>query len=90
MEFAEKVIVTKDNPRTESQSQIESDIVAGFKNMDKVGIIPDREQAIQFAIENAVENDVILIAGKGHENYQIIGTEIVHFSDQEIAHDFLK
>ena len=89
-QFAEKVIVTKDNPRTESQSQIESDIVAGFKNMDKVGIIPDREQAIQFAIESAVENDVILIAGKGHENYQIIGTEIVHFSDQEIAHDFLK
>lgn len=89
-QFAEKIIVTKDNPRTESQSQIETDIVAGFKNMEKVGIIPDRAQAIQFAIESAVENDVILIAGKGHEHYQIIGSEVVHFSDQEIALDFLK
>jgi len=89
-QFAEKVIVTKDNPRTESQSQIESDIVAGFKNMDKVGIIPDREQAIQFAIESTIENDVILIAGKGHEHYQIIGNEVISFSDQDVAHDFLK
>lgn len=89
-QFAEKIIVTKDNPRTEPQSQIEADIVAGFKNMEKVGIIPDRAQAIQFAIESAVENDVILIAGKGHEHYQIIGSEVVHFSDQEIALDFLK
>ena len=84
-QFAEKIIVTKDNPRTEPQSQIEADIVAGFKkNMEKVGIIPDRAQAIQFAIESAVENDVILIAGKGHEHYQIIGSEVVHFPTKKL------
>lgn len=88
--FADKIIVTKDNPRTESQNQIEADILAGFQNMDKVGVIPDREQAIEFAIGSAAENDVILIAGKGHENYQIIGSEIRYFSDQETARDFLE
>ena len=89
-QFANKVIVTKDNPRSEPYKQIEDDIVSGFINMDKVGIIPDREQAIQFAIESTIENDVILIAGKGHEHYQIIDDEVILFSDQDVAHDFLK
>ena len=89
-QFADKVIVTKDNPRSEPYKQIEDDIVSGFINMDKVGIIPDREQAIQFAIESTIKNDVILIAGKGHEHYQIIGNEVISFSDQDVAHDFLK
>lgn len=88
-QFADKIIVTKDNPRTESQNQIEADIVAGFNDMEKVGIIPDREQAIEFAIGSAAENDVILIAGKGHEDYQIIGSESLPFSDQETARTFL-
>lgn len=89
-QFADKIIVTKDNPRTESQEQIEADIVAGFQNMEKVGVIPDREQAIEFAIENAASSDVILIAGKGHEDYQIIGHDIHYFSDQMVARDFLE
>lgn len=88
-QFADMIIVTKDNPRTEDPDKIEADIVAGFKNMDKVGLIPDRAQAIEFAIKSAVENDVILIAGKGHEDYQILGTETVHFSDQETAEFYL-
>ena len=53
--------------------------------MEDIGVIPDREEAIKFTIENAVENDVIVIAGKGHENYQIIGDKTLHFSDQEVA-----
>lgn len=88
-QFADMVIVTKDNPRTEDPDQIEADIARGFNNMDKVGFIPDRDQAIAFAIESAVENDVILIAGKGHEDYQIIGHDVIHFSDQETAKFYL-
>lgn len=57
--------------------------------MEDVGVIPDREEAIKFTIENAVEDDVIVIAGKGHENYQIIGDKTLHFSDQEVAEAYL-
>ena len=56
--------------------------------MEDVGVIPDREEAINY-IENAVEDDVIVIAGKGHENYQIIGDKTLHFSDQEVAEAYL-
>lgn len=88
-QFADMIVVTKDNPRTEDPDKIESDIIAGFSNMDKVGLIPDRDQAIEFAIQGANENDLILIAGKGHEDYQIIGNEILYFSDQETAAFYL-
>ncbi|OOF59901.1 UDP-N-acetylmuramoyl-L-alanyl-D-glutamate--2,6-diaminopimelate ligase [Rodentibacter myodis] len=88
-QFADMIVVTKDNPRTEDPDKIEADIVAGFTNMEKVGLIPDRDQAIEFAIQSAKENEVILIAGKGHEDYQIIGDETLHFSDQETAEFYL-
>ena len=92
-EIAEKladiVIVTDDNPRTEDASKIVADIFAGFKNASLVKLIHQREQAIEMAIKSAVKNDVILIAGKGHEDYQIIGTEKLYFSDQETAKKYL-
>ncbi|OOF36025.1 UDP-N-acetylmuramoyl-L-alanyl-D-glutamate--2,6-diaminopimelate ligase [Rodentibacter heidelbergensis] len=88
-QFADRVIVTKDNPRTEDPNKIEADIVAGFRNMDNVGLIPDREQAIEFAIDAASEEDLIVIAGKGHEDYQIIGNETLPFSDKETAIEYL-
>ena len=88
-QFADLVIVTQDNPRTEDPNKIEADILTGFSRMEDVGVIPDREEAIKFTIENAVENDVIVIAGKGHENYQIIGDKTLHFSDQEVAEAYL-
>ncbi len=81
--LADRVIATDDNPRTEDKQQIMADILAGFEQPQRVSVIHDREQAIRSAIESAVENDVILIAGKGHEDYQIIGTSKQHFSDQE-------
>ncbi|MCK3657656.1 UDP-N-acetylmuramoyl-L-alanyl-D-glutamate--2,6-diaminopimelate ligase [Pasteurellaceae bacterium Pebbles2] len=87
--FADKVIATDDNPRTEDPAKIMADIQAGFVQAEKVQIIHDRELAIKTAIESAVENDVILIAGKGHEDYQIIGTEKLHFSDQEMVKKYL-
>jgi len=84
-QFANKVIVTQDNPRTESETQIEADIMAGFHDPDKVQCIADRKQAIITAINNARPGDVVLIAGKGHEDYQIVGNNKLHFSDLEEA-----
>ncbi|PVX42771.1 UDP-N-acetylmuramoylalanyl-D-glutamate--2,6-diaminopimelate ligase [Pasteurella langaaensis DSM 22999] len=87
--MADQVIVTDDNPRTEDAAQIFADIQTGFKQPDCVQMIHKREQAIQTAIQSADKKDIILIAGKGHEDYQIIGVEKQHFSDQETAKKYL-
>jgi hypothetical protein len=67
-----------------------ADILAGLKNPKNVVIEPDRAMAIKQAIENAAEHDIILIAGKGHETYQLIGEERMHFSDVEQAEKLLE
>lgn len=85
--LADKVIATDDNPRTENNRNIMADIVKGFTKPQQ--IIHNREEAIKTAISQANAKDVILIAGKGHEDYQIIGTEKLHFSDQETAKKYL-
>lgn len=85
--LADKVIATDDNPRTEDNQKIMADIVKGFSKPQQ--IIHNREEAIKTAITQAKARDVILIAGKGHEDYQIIGTEKLHFSDQETARKYL-
>ncbi len=79
------VIITSDNPRSEDPSTIIEDILAGIpKNMrSKVGLEPDRKNAIELALSRANDGDMILIAGKGHENYQIFGSERRHFDDRE-------
>ena len=81
--LADKVIVTSDNPRSENPQQIITDILAGFKSTSGVVVEPDRELAIKEASKIAQENDVVLIAGKGHEDYQILATETIHFDDRE-------
>ena len=88
-QLADKVIATDDNPRTEDHTQIMADILTGFIHPQAVQVIHQREEAIATAIQSAVENDVILIAGKGHEDYQIIGKTKHHFSDQEVARHYL-
>jgi len=90
-ELADFVIVTSDNPRTEEPTNIINDVVAGFENDDThtKTIEPDRKKAIELAIKSAGKDDIVLIAGKGHEDYQIIGTEKSHFSDKEIALQYL-
>ena len=85
-------IITSDNPRNEDPIKIIEDIEEGFR---KVGsrnymIIPDRREAIHKAISMAKENDWVLIAGKGHENYQIIKDKIIPFNDKKVALEFLK
>lgn len=77
------VIVTNDNPRTEDPKQIISDIIEGFEDAASVIITPDRALAIEQACGMAKEGDIVLIAGKGHEDYMILGTETIHFDDRE-------
>ncbi len=89
-EFGDIVIVTNDNPRTEDPDEIIKDIMAGFERPEKVIVDADRASAIGVAIEKAGDKDIILIAGKGHEEYQIIGTQTRHFSDREEAEKILK
>jgi UDP-N-acetylmuramoyl-L-alanyl-D-glutamate--2,6-diaminopimelate ligase len=88
-ELADFVIVTSDNPRTENPEGIIHDIIAGFDEADTKIIEPDRKSAIELAIEAAEKDDIILIAGKGHEDYQIVGTQKFHFSDKEVAQQCL-
>jgi UDP-N-acetylmuramoyl-L-alanyl-D-glutamate--2,6-diaminopimelate ligase len=87
-QMADYVVVTNDNPRTESSENIFNDIKQGFSREHK--IIENRGDAIAYAIDNADKGDVVLIAGKGHENYQIIGSKKIPFSDQEQARLKLK
>jgi UDP-N-acetylmuramoyl-L-alanyl-D-glutamate--2,6-diaminopimelate ligase len=83
--YGDKIVATSDNPRFEDPDKILDDIFSGFSNTDNVVRQPDREKAIEFAINNATGNDLILIAGKGHEDYQEINDKRYHFDDREIA-----
>ena len=85
--LADRVILTDDNPRSESGDAIITEIRAGMQE-DPV-VERDREAAIRLAIDEADENDLVLIAGKGHEDYQINGDEVRHFSDRETVEAIL-
>ena len=84
------VFLTNDNPRREDPRQIFDDILQGMQGCTNYTLQPDRAQAIRSALETARPQDIVIIAGKGHEDYQIIGTEKRHFSDQETARAWLK
>jgi UDP-N-acetylmuramoyl-L-alanyl-D-glutamate--2,6-diaminopimelate ligase len=81
--YSDITIVTSDNPRTESPEKIIDDILEGFSSMENVIVIPDRREAILHSISIALNGDIVLIAGKGHEDYQIIEKEKIHFDDRE-------
>lgn len=83
--LADRVVVTSDNPRSEDPQQVIADILAGIKRMKDVQVEPDRAQAIHMAIDEAGDKDVILIAGKGHETYQILADKTIHFDDREVV-----
>lgn len=83
--LAAHVIITDDNPRTEDPYAIINDIVQGLDFPNNATIIHRREQALEYAFSHANQNDLILVAGKGHEDYQIIGQTKHHFSDREIV-----
>ena len=85
--FADQVIVTSDNPRAEEPMQIIDNILQGVPGaaQSKIIVEPDRASAITVAIAEATDHDTVLLAGKGHEDYQIIGTRKHHFDDREHA-----
>jgi UDP-N-acetylmuramoyl-L-alanyl-D-glutamate--2,6-diaminopimelate ligase len=83
--LADALVITNDNPRSESPAAIITDITAGLAKPARATIIENRAAAIAWTIANAESNDVVLIAGKGHENYQIIGNERLDFSDYGAA-----
>ncbi len=87
--LADQVIVTSDNPRTEEPERILEDVVAGISKSGNLTVIGDRATAIRTAILQAKPGDGVLIAGKGHEDYQILGTEKIHFDDREQARSAL-
>lgn len=88
---ADLVVVTSDNPRTEDPDEIIREIVAGMKyKRTPTKVICDRREAIAWAIDNAAPGDVLLLAGKGHEDYQVVGHEKHHMDEREIVSDCLK
>jgi UDP-N-acetylmuramoyl-L-alanyl-D-glutamate--2,6-diaminopimelate ligase len=82
---ADRVVVTNDNPRTEDPAQIIAAILDGLDDPAAATVIEDRGAAIAWTIRNAAADDVVLLAGKGHENYQVIGAERRNFSDYAVA-----
>ena len=87
-DLSDYAIITSDNPRTEDPNAILDDIVKGIEK-DNYEVIENRKEAIKRAIEIAQKGDVIVIAGKGHEDYQILKTGKIHFDEREVVHDIL-
>ncbi len=89
-QYADEVIVTSDNPRTEDPLTIIKNILNGFSChfRPEVQVEPDRAKAIKKALEQATAGDIVLLAGKGHEDYQILGTTKIHFDDREECRKF--
>ena len=90
--LADRLVVTSDNCRTEDPEAILNDIRAGldWEGLAKAVFITDRREAIRTAILTAPEGATILLAGKGHEDYQIIGHEKLHFDEKEIVTETFK
>ena len=91
LELSDFAVITSDNPRTEDPDRIIEDILKGVPGSSRESgnhvVHIDRKQAIEEAIKTARSGDLVLIAGKGHENYQILNSETIHFDDREIATD---
>ncbi len=88
--LADVVILTDDNPRTEDGNAIVAAIVAGLKRPQHVVIERDRARAIERAVQAAQAGDAVLVAGKGHEDYQIVGIETRYFSDRDVVQALLR
>lgn len=88
--YSDFVIVTSDNPRTEAPGDIIADILPGIKDSGtEYVVIEQRVEAIQYAVKNARTGDIVVFAGKGHETYQIIGTEKIHLDEREVIAEAL-
>ena len=88
--FAHKIYITSDNPRTESPKDIIDDILSGMKPSERVFVESDRKKAIHRALDELRDDEVLLILGKGDEDYQIIGTQKTHFDDREVVRAYFE
>jgi UDP-N-acetylmuramoyl-L-alanyl-D-glutamate--2,6-diaminopimelate ligase len=92
--LADRVVVTSDNPRTEDPDEIIRQALDGIERKNKpdeaLAVEPDRLSAIRVAIKGAGKGDIVMLAGKGHEDYQIVGKTKTHFDDRETARAFLR
>jgi UDP-N-acetylmuramoyl-L-alanyl-D-glutamate--2,6-diaminopimelate ligase len=84
-ELADDLVITDDNPRGESPAAIAADIVAGLPAPHAAQVVHDRATAIRVALDGAAADDIVLIAGKGHESYQLVGDERRDFSDRGVV-----
>ncbi len=90
VDLADRVVVTSDNPRSEDPRAIIDDILAGVgSGADRVEVEPDRSRAIALAVDGAAAGDVVVVAGKGHEVTQTIGSQVLDFDDREVARHHL-
>jgi UDP-N-acetylmuramoyl-L-alanyl-D-glutamate--2,6-diaminopimelate ligase len=89
--YADRIYLTSDNPRTEDPNAIIRDALAGIPEELKGDLVvqPDRAKAIAASVREGVAGDTVLLAGKGHEDYQTIGRENIHFDDREHAAEAL-
>ncbi len=89
--LSDRVVITSDNPRFEEPDKIIEEIVLGVKGkFDNYEIEPDRRKAIEIAIASATDGSIVIIAGKGHENYQVVGNAELPFDDREVAREILR
>ena len=88
-QYADESILTDDNPRSESPQAIVEDMLKGLTQPEKAHVEHSRYEAISYALSKAGEQDIILLAGKGHEDYQVMANETVHYSDRESAQQLL-
>jgi UDP-N-acetylmuramoyl-L-alanyl-D-glutamate--2,6-diaminopimelate ligase len=89
-ELADRIIITDDNPRTEDAEKIVSEIRNGLADPDKACVVHNRQAAIEYALSEAKSDDLVVIAGKGHEQEQIIGHERYPFSDRHVVQRFMQ
>jgi UDP-N-acetylmuramoyl-L-alanyl-D-glutamate--2,6-diaminopimelate ligase len=89
-ELADRVIVTDDNPRNESPEKIVAEILAGMQQADRASVVHNRQAAIEYALSQAAPEDLVVIAGKGHEQEQIVGNERRPFSDRHVVSRLLQ
>ncbi|MBR6735670.1 MAG: UDP-N-acetylmuramoyl-L-alanyl-D-glutamate--2,6-diaminopimelate ligase, partial [Oscillospiraceae bacterium] len=89
--MADFVILTSDNPRSEDPMQIINDALPGFDGQKTpYKVIPDRYEAIEWALRNSEAGDTLVLAGKGHEDYQVLSHATVHFDEREVVTEILE
>jgi UDP-N-acetylmuramoyl-L-alanyl-D-glutamate--2,6-diaminopimelate ligase len=93
LKYADRLIITSDNPRNENPQDIINDILTGLEGETSVpyDVVVDRIEAIHYAVKNAQKGDIIVLAGKGHEDYQVLANNVhIHLDEREIVADALK